>query len=148
MIRPQRPRRMWGATARLAEQREGVWLRPDNVDLRPRPGDDPDLAGYAAVPVGDQEVLAASLWDLDGWARGAEALADRLVDGPTRGPDDLVPGFTLSAAVLRHLQADPLLPPVLLPPDWPGARLREVYSAWDRRYRAVLQAWGRSAAPA
>ena len=31
------------------------------------------------------------------------------------GPTALAPGFELSAAVLRHLQADPLLPAELLP---------------------------------
>ena len=31
------------------------------------------------------------------------------------GPEALAPGFELSAAVLRHLQADPLLPAELLP---------------------------------
>ena len=34
----------------------------------------------------------------------------RMADLPPTGPDDLAPGFVLSAAVLRHLQADPLLP--------------------------------------
>jgi len=141
--RAARRRRL--ALARLAEQREGVWLRPDNLDLRPDPADDPDLAVYAAAPAGDPVALAASLWDLDGWARSAGVLADRMAARPTRGPDDLAPGFTLSAAVLRHLQADPLLPPELLPAGWPGPGLRRAYATWDRRYRDVLRAWGRSA---
>jgi len=144
--RTARRRRL--SLARLAEQREGVWLRPDNVDLRPDPGDDPDLAVYVARPAGDPTDLAACLWDLDGWAAGARALVDRLGARPTRGPDDLAGGFTLSAAVLRHLSADPLLPAELLPPDWPGARLRRTYSAWDRHYRDVLRAWGRASRPA
>jgi phenylacetic acid degradation operon negative regulatory protein len=134
--------------ARLAEQREGVWVRPDNVDLVPDPGGDPDLAVYAAVPAGDPVVLAESLWDLDGWAADADALAHRMAIHPTRGPDDLAPGFTLSAAVLRHLQADPLLPPGLLPAHWPGRALRDAYATWDGRYRDVLRAWGRGVRPA
>jgi phenylacetic acid degradation operon negative regulatory protein len=131
--------------ARLAEQREGLWLRPDNVVLRPEPGDDPDLSTWTAVPDGDPVALAADLWDLDGWAGDARALADRLAASPTVGPDDLAGGFELSAAVLRHLQADPLLPPALLPGDWPGPLLRSSYSAWDATYRSVLRAWGRTA---
>jgi phenylacetic acid degradation operon negative regulatory protein len=131
--------------ARLAEQREGVWLRPDNLDLRPDPGDDPDLAVYTAEPDGDPVALCASLWDLVGWADRARALGTALAEHPTGGPDDLAPGFALSAAVLRHLQADPLLPTALLPADWPGVSLRSTYTAWDRRYREVLRAWGRSA---
>jgi phenylacetic acid degradation operon negative regulatory protein len=130
--------------ARLAEQRDGVWLRPDNLDLRPDPADDPDVAVYGAAPVGDPTALAAALWDLDGWAARARLLEGALDARPTAGPDDLAPGFALSAAVLRHLQADPLLPMALLGDDWPGASLRTTYAAWDRRYREVLRSWGRS----
>ena len=132
------------ASARLAEQREGVWLRPDNLDLRPDPTLDLDVAVYAARPDGDPVRLAASLWDLDGWARRASDLRRQLHRNPTSGPGDLAPGFTLSASVLRHLQADPLLPDGLLPPDWPGPALRADYRAWDRHYRQVLRSWGRA----
>jgi len=140
--RADRRRRL--RSARLAEQRDGVWLRPDNVDLRPDPAGDPDLAVYLATPTGDPEELAASLWDLPVWSDHAVSLLDQLRTTATRGPDDLAPGFTLSAAVLRHLQADPLLPSELLPSDWPGSSLRQAYREWDRRYRDVLRAWGRS----
>ena len=140
--RTERRRRL--ARARLAELREGVWLRPDNLDLRPDPADDPDLVVWSAVPDGDPVALAATLWDLGTWAARARALGDHLAARPTAGPGDLAPGFTLSAAVLRHLQSDPLLPPALLPADWPGPALRAGYAEWDRRYRDVLAAWGRS----
>jgi phenylacetic acid degradation operon negative regulatory protein len=53
----------------------------------------------------------------------------------------LAEGFVISAAVLRHLQADPLLPPELLPEDWPGAELRAEYDRYDAAYRAVLVDW-------
>jgi phenylacetic acid degradation operon negative regulatory protein len=56
----------------------------------------------------------------------------------------LAPGFELSASVLRHLQADPLLPEELLPPSWPGGRLRADYDRWDARYRTTLRAWSRA----
>jgi len=46
--------------------------------------------------------------------------------------------------VLRHLQADPLLPDELLPSTWPGRSLRETYDGWDRHYRLVLRDWARS----
>ncbi|HEY4929421.1 MAG TPA: hypothetical protein VIH95_09760 [Acidimicrobiales bacterium] len=130
--------------ARMAEQREGVWLRPDNLDLRPDPADDSNLAIYTAVPEGDPMMLAADLWDLEGWAAHTRLLAAALEARPTVGPDDLAPGFELSAAVLRHLQADPLLPASLVPDDWPAPGLRATYGEWDRRYRAVLRAWGRA----
>jgi phenylacetic acid degradation operon negative regulatory protein len=140
--RASRRRRL--VLARLAEQREGVWLRPDNLDLRPDPADDPDLASYRGEPDGDPVALAAALWDLEGWAARAGALRIALETRPTVGPDDLAPGFELSAAVLRHLQADPLLPAALLPAGWPAADLRATYAGWDRRYRGVLRAWGRA----
>ena len=142
-LRAARRRRL--SLARLAEQREGVWLRPDNIDLRPEPGDDPDLVTYDVSPDDDPVVLAAVLWDLEGWAARSRALIAALEARPTGGPDDLAPGFGLSAAVLRHLQSDPLLPAELVPDSWPASILRVTYAEWDRRYRDVLRAWGRAA---
>ncbi len=131
--------------ARLAEQREGFWLRPDNTDLRPDPAGDADFALYTGVPDADPVRLAAELWDLEGWAGRATELCTRLDRLPAKGPADLAPGFELSAAVLRHLQADPLLPAELLVGTWPGPALRGIYDQWDRRYRQVLRAWARTA---
>ena len=130
--------------ARLAEQREGVWLRPDNLELRPDPVVGSEVAVFSAVPDADAVGLAAALWDLGAWSRRAGQLLGALDDRPPLGPDDLAPGFELSAAVLRHLQADPLLPAELLPGEWPGTTLRETYDRWDARYRSVLRLWGRS----
>ena len=130
--------------ARLAERREGVWMRPDNIDLVPDPSDDPQLALFTALPDEDPSALVAALWDLAAWsARAAELAADmdRLVPAD---PAHLAPGFELSAAVLRHMQADPLLPAALLPPGWPGQALRDAYQQWDRQYRGVLATWGRT----
>ena len=47
--------------------------------------------------------------------------------------------------MLRHLQADPLLPDALLPSGWPGAALREEYDRYDIAYRSTLRAWFRAA---
>jgi len=151
--------------ARLAELREGTWLRPDNVDLAisadvaadlvvftarsPFAGGSPAATGPAAAPAAaasaamDDRRLAEQLWDLVGWAGQAEELRDRLDRLPPTDWTDLAAGFELSAAVLRHFQADPLLPADLLPDDWPGARLRRTYDGWDRRYRSVLATWTR-----
>jgi phenylacetic acid degradation operon negative regulatory protein len=133
--------------ARLAELREGVWLRPDNLDV-----DLPPLAELrwsAAVPDDDAVALAAELWDLPAWARRAAELRtqmDALL--PRLEAEDrsaLADGFVLSADVLRHFQADPLLPAELLPDGWPGADLRQEYDRYDAAYRAVLRAWFREA---
>jgi phenylacetic acid degradation operon negative regulatory protein len=155
-------RRQAFAFARLGELRDGTWLRPDNVDValpddvvgdvlrmtgrlpdgRSPDGRSPDGRLLDGRPPDDRE-LAHRLWDLDGWARRADELAAGLAERPPSGRDDLAPGFELSAAVLRHFQADPLLPADLLPPGWPGDRLRRTYDDWDRRYREVLAAWSR-----
>lgn len=154
-VRARRRRAL--AFARLGELRDGTWLRPDNVDValpddvvgdvlrltgRLSDGRLPD-GGLPDDRLPDDRELADRLWDLDGWARRADELAAGLAGRPPGGRDDLAPGFELSAAVLRHFQADPLLPADLLPPDWPGGRLRRAYDDWDHRYRDVLAAWSR-----
>jgi phenylacetic acid degradation operon negative regulatory protein len=134
------------AALRFAERREGVWLRPDNLDPARLP-DATDVARrqcawFDATPDGDPAGLAAALWDLDGWAAGARALVERMADGLApldAGDRDVLAGaFVLSAAVLRHLQGDPLLPPALLPGGWPGGELRAAYDRYDA---AFLRAW-------
>ncbi len=130
------------AYARLAELREGVWMRPANVAV-PLPDTlDADVEVMQARP-GDPVRLVHLLWDLASWAGHADQLVGELAALAPDGPEALAPGFVLSAAVLRHLQADPLLPPELQPADWPGGRLREDYDGWDARYRATLRAWSR-----
>lgn len=133
---------------RLGELREGLWVRPDNL----APERTPDARHVAeawcrrwsgAVP--DPRPDPGSLWDLEGWVAEAEALrADmaRLLPALEAGePAELAEGFVVSAAVLRLLQADPLLPAELLPPGWPGAALRQDYDRYDLAYRSVLRSW-------
>jgi phenylacetic acid degradation operon negative regulatory protein len=106
---------------RFGELREGVWMRPDNLDSEL----DPDvharvraLKAYDDAPV----QLAGQLWDLPGWARDGRLLLDEMAQASG------VPGrFMAAAAIVRHLLTDPMLPAELLPDDWPGARLRDVY---------------------
>ncbi|HJR25780.1 MAG TPA: PaaX family transcriptional regulator C-terminal domain-containing protein, partial [Acidimicrobiales bacterium] len=87
----------------------------------------------------------APLWDLVAWQDRADELRremDRLrapLEAHDRGA--LAEGFVIAAAVLRHLQADPLLPDQLLPAGWPGPRLRDEYDRYDTAYRAVLADW-------
>jgi phenylacetic acid degradation operon negative regulatory protein len=133
---------------RLAELREGTWARPDNLD--------PDRATEArdvarrwcvcwsgAAP--DPALDPAELWDLTAWSSTAAALradmAGLVSHLEADEPKGLADGFVTSAAVLRHLQADPLLPPELLPADWPGDALRTDYDRYDTAYRAALRTW-------
>ncbi len=137
------------AARNLAELREGVWLRPANLD----PGRQPDAhrvvaeqcATFEARPDGDPVALAASLWDLDGWAATAVALRDRMAaTRPSLDAGDLDalrPTFELSAAVLRHLLGDPMLPPALLPSQWPGPLLRSEYDDYDRAFTRLWRSW-------
>lgn len=136
---------------RFAELREGVWVRPDNLaeDDAPRAravADDQCI--WLSASVADPRALAEELWDLDGWARHAQALRRRMRTSRSaleRDPSgaDLREGFVLAAAVLRHMQADPLMPPELLPKDWPGRSLRSEYDGYARvfarRWSAALR---------
>lgn len=133
--------------SRLAELREGVWLRPDNLQRDALPEARRVVASQCIEAVGtlagdvDPAELAARLFDTAGWEARARQLRDELADLRPVAPSDLAPGFVLSATVLRHLQADPLLPAELLPPRWPGPALRADYSQWDRAYRSLLRTW-------
>lgn len=132
------------AFARLAELREGTWLRPDNLPVELPGWLRTDVVRFSGRPE-DPRRLAERLWDLAGWAEEARVLLDRLRALDPTEWTDLAPGFVLSAAVLRHLQHDPLLPLELVPPEWPGVFLRHEYEGWDHRYRQLLSAWGRDA---
>ncbi len=130
------------AYGRLAELREGVWMRPANLAVRLPDSLEGDVELMTARPA-DPAELVQRLWDLTAWSVHARHLLRDLHALTPDGPEALAPGFELSAAVLRHLQADPLLPAELLPADWPGAPLRTTYDQWDVRYRTTLRDWSR-----
>jgi phenylacetic acid degradation operon negative regulatory protein len=107
---------------RFGELREGVWMRPDNLEL------DVDVeirARMRIVQARDDAPaeLAGQLWDLPSWA----GTGQRLVAEMSRAGD--VPArFVVAAAIVRHLLTDPVLPDELLPAEWPGMRLRTAYN--------------------
>ena len=108
--------------SRFGELREGVWLRPDNleVDLAQEVL---DRARVLDVRDARPAELAAQLWDLPGWARAGNQLLDEMAAATD------VPGrFVAAAAMVRHLLVDPVLPAELLPGDWPGVQLRTAYT--------------------
>ncbi|MCC5952115.1 MAG: PaaX domain-containing protein, C- domain protein [Acidimicrobiia bacterium] len=139
------------ATLHVAELREGVWLRPDNLRADRHPASGSVVAEQCTVfrsePELDPATLAASLWDLEGWASRAESYRERLeasVGALVEGDQEAIaPGFVLSAAVLRHLLVDPLLPPALLPCDWPGDALRRTYDGYDDAFKTAWADWFR-----
>lgn len=124
-------------TMRMAELRDGVWARPDNLYM-PRPHDLPHfecLWGTTRFETDSQGIVHV-LWNTKAWAKEAVSLTRQMAMWRHLPPDVelLVPGFELSAAVLRHFNADPLLPPELLPADWPGDRLRREYETFNRKF--------------
>ncbi|MFF9045772.1 PaaX family transcriptional regulator C-terminal domain-containing protein [Streptomyces parvulus] len=122
---------------RLAELREGVWLRPANL-RRPLPeGLDGVAERLVTRPGRPAAELAARLWPLDAWSRTARDLLARVARA--RRPADRLTAF---AAVVRHLLADPVLPAELLPPDWPGAELRDAYTEYQREQAGRVRAGG------
>ncbi len=107
---------------RFGELREGVWMRPDNLEL------DLDAevrARVRIVQVRDDAPaeLAGLLWDLPSWARTGHRLLAEL-----SGATDIPARFVVAAAIVRHVLTDPVLPDELLPTDWPGTRLRAAYN--------------------
>jgi phenylacetic acid degradation operon negative regulatory protein len=136
-------------TLHFGEIREGVWGRPDNLDPARLPRQQAVLSAqclrFRRALAPDDRGLAGRLFDLDGWAARAAVLRAAVACGPTftdmAAPEDLVAGFVVSTAVLRHLQADPLLPDELLPADWPGEPLRREFAHRDEAFMRRLRAW-------
>ena len=125
----------------LAELREGVWIRPDNLDRDRLPTLravlDRQCVHFhnAATDIAAESVR--SLFSLDDWVAEArqftQAMRDE-IDTEAVAADDFTYQFALSVAVVRHLQLDPLLPDELIPEEWPGHDLRSTY----RRFHSVF----------
>ncbi|MEU3856349.1 PaaX family transcriptional regulator C-terminal domain-containing protein [Streptomyces sp. NPDC028722] len=118
---------------RLAELREGVWLRPANLD-RPLPAGLREVAlTYRARPEEPPGDLTARLWPPADWADTARSLLAHAT-----GAGHPAVRLTAYAATVRHLLTDPVLPPALLPADWPGEALRTAYAAYRRELAGAL----------
>ena len=106
---------------RFGELREGVWMRPDNLDLDL----DPEVAsgfGCSRRATTHPPSWPASCGTCPGGREPAIGCSTRWL------PASDIPGrFVVAAAMVRHLLTDPMLPAELLPADWPGARLRAAY---------------------
>ncbi|WP_139797960.1 PaaX family transcriptional regulator C-terminal domain-containing protein [Mycobacterium noviomagense] len=107
---------------RFGELREGVWMRPDNLDLELESKVRARVRILKARDDAPAE-LAELLWDLSGWTRTGHRLLDEM-----SAASDIPGRFVVAAAIVRHLLTDPVLPNELLPDDWPGARLRAAYN--------------------
>jgi phenylacetic acid degradation operon negative regulatory protein len=107
---------------RFAELREGVWLRPDNLDVELSAAV-LDRARVLHSRDDDPVGLAARLWDLRGWAGVGRHLIDEMSSAA-----DIPARFVAAAGMVRHLLKDPVLPDELLPEGWPGDALRTAYT--------------------
>lgn len=134
------------AALHLAELRDGVWMRPDNLDRGRLPAEQATVDAQCLRFTGasGSAALASRLFDPTAWAARATSLIDALECSalpPDLGPGDLAAGFRLSIAVVQHLGRDPLLPDELLPDAWPGDKLRDSYVAYEHDYSHRFATW-------
>jgi phenylacetic acid degradation operon negative regulatory protein len=123
----------------LAELREGVWIRPDNLDRQRLPTLravlDRQCVHFHNAATAIPAETVRSLFNLDDWATDARRLTLAVRDAAA---DDFTYQFGLSVAVVRHLQRDPLLPVELVPQEWPGQDLRSAYRRFDEAFKKRL----------
>ena len=132
----------------LAELREGVWIRPDNLDPQRLPGcravlDQQCTHFHGATTEIGAEAMRSLFSASMKWAEDAQdphrgdvrrARCDR-----THFFDILhIDQFALSIAVVRHLQLDPLLPAELLPHPRGRGALRSSYRRFDQAFKKRL----------
>lgn len=123
---------------RLAELREGVWVRPDNL-VRDVDGVVGEQCTFFRCQYPDPDALTERLWDLAEWADTARQLYDEMDAAST-----LKAEFMLIAEVVRHLRIDPCLPSELLPPEWPGTELRTRYISFRDDFAGRLRDYSTS----
>lgn len=124
---------------RMGELREGVWMRPRNVERAP--ADDPTAADQCRFFTTTHDApteLAGTLWNLPEWGDEAHRLRARLDE------DDLTLAdrFMLASEVLRHLVLDPLLPPALQPAGWAADDLRRRYVTFEATVAEEIRRYG------
>ncbi|MGW5106368.1 PaaX domain-containing protein, C- domain protein [Nocardia sp. NPDC004123] len=119
------------ARLRLAELREGVWLRPANLTRSLELGDAP-VEIFVGRPGRPADELLELLWDLPAW----EAQSQRLLELIERA-ESTVDRFTVATAIVRHLLTDPLLPQQLRPVQWTADRLHEVWIAYQDEFVSI-----------
>lgn len=129
----------------LAELREGIWFRPDNLDRdrlpTPRAVLDRQCVHFHGAATDIPAETVRSLFSLDDWATDARRLTRAMrdeLDIEAVGVEDFTYQFALSITVIRHLQLDPLLPGELIPRQWPGHDLASSYRRFDEVFKRRL----------
>jgi phenylacetic acid degradation operon negative regulatory protein len=118
------------ANARLAELREGVWMRPANLERSLF--SDAHTTALLSSPA-EPKRLVDLLWDLDRWADRGHALV-----AESAGTELDAHRLAAVAALVRHLRTDPALPPELTPPNWPADAMRSAYDDYRTQLRLQL----------
>ena len=128
----------------LAELREGVWIRPDNLDPQRFPTFrevlDQQCIHFHGAATDITADKVGSLFSLGEWADDAGVLIDAMdaaLNGSKRdeSTESFTYEFALSIAVVRHLQLDPLLPVEFTGDHWPGNALRGTYRRFDHAFK-------------
>jgi phenylacetic acid degradation operon negative regulatory protein len=128
----------------LAELREGVWIRPDNLDPQRLPASrailDQQCTHFHNAATDITADKMPSLFSLDEWMADARVLTHAMeVELKWNKRNDsnerIRYEFALSIAVVRHLQLDPMLPYELTPEHWPGHTLRSTYHRFDGAFK-------------
>jgi phenylacetic acid degradation operon negative regulatory protein len=134
----------------FCEQREGVWTRPNNLDLHNLENMAAQCRIWNAEPQDDAQQFANDLFGITEWQERATTLLSLHRESnrvsTTATPQELRDSFLLSAATLSHLRADPLLPASLLPSNWRGEQLRDVYQRRAGEFSTAVGQWFRATA--
>ncbi|WP_436794286.1 PaaX family transcriptional regulator C-terminal domain-containing protein [Actinospongicola halichondriae] len=136
---------------KLAEIREGVWMRPGELhadhDVDARAVMDDQATWLRDVRPDDPDALIRH-FALDDWserARATTAEMERWQDALDRRQiEALGETFVVAADAVRLLVADPDLPVEFLRPDWPGSRLRDTFLRFDSAFKDTWRAWHQS----
>ena len=138
------------AAARLVERRDGVWGRPDNLPPDATPAEARGCSPHR--PSGGPPARTRPRRSTSPPRSRSRTLAER----STRLLDDLVPvtaalaagdldqlapAFALGAAALLQVRRDPLLPPELAGPGWPGPALRAAYVEYQHAFATAAGSW-------
>ena len=142
-----------GRRLRMVELRDGVWCRPDNLPRAAAPAEawdvaDTQCAWWVGRPDADALTDATERFGADEWAARARVLHARLAES-TAGLDGadgetIAGAFTVGAAALAHVRADPLLPAELCGRSWPGGALRDAYGDYRAAFAVAVRDWFRA----
>lgn len=127
----------------FGELRPDIWMRPANLD---RPASDSDwICTSGALSGLDPAALVGKLWDLERLAAEAHRSLERLdelwLSTDWYSENSIPDAFVFSAAVLRFLRSDPLLPPELAPQGWQIDQLRTGYEQFERALQRLLRSF-------